>query len=156
MIVETKILDEFPPWSIYIVALAVASGFLISVLFFIRSRHRPAHKRPMFGESRHPTFVPLFFCIISALASWYLITSMFYRFHAISIERDRIALLYLWPQRQETIHKSDLLAVSLIRGYRPCGYMEVATRERTFLSVNFRHCAVANEILEEIGIGQTH
>ena len=155
MIVETKILDEFAPWAIYVVALVVASGFLISILFFIRSRHRPARKRPMFGANRYPGFAPFFFCLISALASWYFITEMFYRFHAITIERDRIALIYLWPQGPETIHKSDLVAVNLIRGQRPCGHMEVATRERTFFSVSFRHCTVANEILEEIGMRQT-
>ncbi|HEY7167623.1 MAG TPA: hypothetical protein VIB79_23900 [Candidatus Binatia bacterium] len=151
--IETKILDDFPPWSIYPVAVVVAFGFLLSILFLIGRRMRPSDQHPRFRRARRPAFTPLIFCIVSGLAVWYLVVSMFYRFHAITIDRNRISLVYMWPRSPDTIDAADLVAVTLVRGTRPCGHMEIATQEKTFLSVSFRRCAAANEIIERIGTG---
>jgi hypothetical protein len=152
--VETRILDEFPPWSIYVVALVVACGFCLSVLILLRARTRPADKHSMSPARRRPISTPLIFLIVTTLAGSYLITAMFYRFHAIGIERNRISLIYLWPKSAEIIDKADLLGVSLVRSARPCGHMEIATQKAVFLSISFPHCTVANEVLKEIGTGR--
>ena len=81
-----------------------------------------------FGDRHHAVFAPLIFCIMTALVGWYLIISMFYRFHGVRIERHRIALLYLWPRSAELIERADLVQVKLVRGARPCGHMEITRR----------------------------
>ena len=152
--VETRTRKEFPPWSIYIVALVVACGFCVSILILFRAQTRRADKHSISPARPRPISTPLIFSIVTALAGSYLIIAMFYRFHAIGIERNRISLIYLWPRSAETIDKADLLGVSLVRGARPCGHMEIATQKGVFLSVSFRHCTVADDILKEIGTGR--
>ena len=143
-------LDEFPAWSIHIIAVVIAAGFLIALFVLIRSlrvaaRHSKVARRTS-GFSR-PS---LFFVVATALALWFMATSMFDRFHAIAIGADRIELLYFWPRPPEIIQKSDLVDIKVIPAYRTCGHMIVATREKTLRSVNFKKCTVAQEILEKL------
>ena len=147
---EMEVLDDFAPWSIYLLAFLVACGFSVSVAIFIRSwragarDRRPTSKLPRFSGPS------LFFSVAGALALVFLITSMFSYFHAVAIGSDGIELLYLWPRQGEVVRRADLVEVKLVPGLRYCGYMEVATREKTFRSVNFKRCAVAKEIVEKL------
>jgi len=151
VLVETKILDDFTPWSIYVVAIFVVLAFLASVLFLTRTLTRPPQKHTAFRTSRHPALTPIILCIVTAATGGYLLTMMFFRFHAIEFDRDRIALIYFWPEPPQTIAKADLVGARLVRGARHCGYMEIATQEKTYSSVSFRRCTVAEDILKELG-----
>ncbi len=75
---------------------------------------------------------------------------MFDRFHSMIIETDRIELKYFWPRSPQIIRRADLIEVKIIPAYRTCGHMLVATRENIFRSVNFKKCAVAEEIVAKL------
>jgi hypothetical protein len=146
---ETTVLDDFPAWSIYIIAFVIVAGFLISLAVLIRSlratNHRPNAPRGLPRFSR-PSF---FFLIGAALALWFMGTSMFDRFHAMAIASDRIELVYFWPRPQQVIQRSDLIEVKIDRAYRTCAVL-VLTRNKLFRSVNSKKCTVAQEILEKL------
>ncbi|HEY1374930.1 MAG TPA: hypothetical protein VGH50_20835 [Candidatus Binatia bacterium] len=153
-----EVLDEFPPWTIYLLAFIVACGFSLSSIILYRSwsesytaRHRldqyrlrPNRKLPLFSGSA------LFFSIAGALALWFFFTSMFLCFHAMEIGSDHLDLIYFWPRPQEIIRRADLLEVKFVPSHRSCGYFVVSTKESVFKSVSFKHCDVAEEILHKL------
>ena len=143
---EMKILDEFPPWSIYIMALFIACGFLTSVVILIRSCYGAAYDQRASRKAPRFSRPALIFSIAGALALWFFITSMFFRFHAIAIGPHRVELVYFWPRPRVTIGMRDLDEVKIVPGGRTCGYMEIATQDQVFDSVSFKHCKVAQEI----------
>ena len=147
---ELKILDDFPAWSIYIIALIVAAAFLISLAILIRSSRAKAHNAHASRRSPRFSGLSLLFLIVTSLALWFLGTSMFSSFHAMAIGPKRIELVYFWPRARETIQRSDVIEVKIVRAYRTCGHMVVVTREDTFRSINFKKCNVAQEILEQL------
>lgn len=147
---EIKILDDFPIWSIYPLAILATAGVLVSLTMLIRSLRPAAHKQRAARKSRRFSSPSLVFLIASSLALWFLGTSMFERFHAMAIGANRIELVYLWPRSPEIIWRADLVEVKVVPGYRTCGHMLVATREDVFLSVNFKSCKVAEEIQERL------
>ena len=127
---ELKILDEAPPWTTYILALLVVGvcivGTAVSFIWLQRQSHHPKTLRAMIKS----TWPCLFPAVIGALALWFFITSMFFRFHAVAVGSDRVELIYLWPRSRSTIKMMDLERVKFIPSYRRGGYMEFATRER--------------------------
>jgi hypothetical protein len=88
----------------------------------------------------------LFPAVIGALALWFFITSMFFRFHAVALGSDRVELIYLWPRPPTIIQMTDLEEVKFIPALLRGGYMEFATRENAFRSVSFRQTKVALEV----------
>ena len=49
-----------------------------------------------------------------------------------------------------SLETDDVVDLKLVRAYRTCGHLEVATRQELFRSVNFRRCQAAEEILSAI------
>jgi hypothetical protein len=143
---ELKILDEAPPWTTYILALVVVGscivGAAVSFIWLQRQSHHPKTLRAMIKN----TWPCLFPAVIGALAFWFFIASMFFRFHAVALGPDRVELIFFWPQPRITIQMTDLEGVKFIPSLRMGGYMEFATRENVFRSVSFRQSKVAQEI----------
>ncbi len=147
---ELKILDEAPPWTTYILALVVVDvcivGTAVSFIWLQRQSHHPKTLRAMIKS----TWPCLFPAVIGALALWFFITSMFFRFHAVAVGSDRVELIYFWPRPRTTIKMIDLEGVKFIPSYRRGGYMEFATRESVFRSISFRQTKVAREIQDTL------
>jgi hypothetical protein len=146
------VLDDFPPWSIYIPALFVLLVFLLAVaslLRALRGAREPAGDRR--GRSR-PIRLQWVFVFASGAALWFLFTSMFVRFHAMAVDPLTVRLDYLWPQPSALIPRTEIVEVRLSRGARTCGHLEVATREEVYFSVNFKRCKEAETILKELPI----
>ena len=143
---ELKILDEMPPWTTYILALVVVGVCIVatavSFIWLQRQAHHPKALRAMI-KSTSPCLFPAF---VGALAFWFFITSMFFRFHAVAVGSDRVELIYFWPRPRITIQMTDLEEVKFIPALRRGGYMEFATREDVFRSVSFRQTNVALEV----------
>jgi len=136
------VLDEFPLWSTYLLALLVLGVFLFAVVMLIR---------PLFVSSRSRSGRrSWFFVIAGALAVWFLGSSMYLRFHAIGIGPQEIELVFFWPRPPVSIGADDLVDVKLLRAYRTCGHMEITTRQELFRSVNFKKCQGAEEVLRDI------
>jgi hypothetical protein len=146
---EMTVLDDFPAWSIYIIALVIAGGFVISLAVLIRSLRAANHIPNASRGSPRFSRPALFFLIGAALALWFMGTSMFDRFHAMAIASDRIELVYFWPRPQQVIQRSDLIEVKIDRAYRTCAVLVLA-RNKLFRSVNSKKCTVAQEILEKL------
>jgi hypothetical protein len=146
---EMTILDDFPAWSIYIIALIIAAGFLISLAVLIRSlraaNHMPNARRssPRFSRSS------LVFLMAATVALWFLGSSMFERFHAMAIGADQIELVYFWPRTEPIIQRSDLVEVKVDRAYRTCAVL-VFTRNKIFRSVYSKKCTVAQGIVDRL------
>lgn len=145
---ELEVLDDFAPWTIYLLAFLVACGFFLSVALLIRSWLRGARR----SRPATPRFsgVSLLFSVAGGLVLWFLVTSMFSAFHAVAIGADRIELIYFWPRPGAVVPRAELVDVKVVRGVRSCGYMEVLTRERIYRSVGFKRCAVAEDILKKL------
>ena len=143
---KLKILDEAPPWTTYLLALVVVGvcvvGTAVSFIWLQRQSHHPKTLRATIKS----TWPCLFPAAIGALALWFFITSMFFRFHAVALGPDGVELIYFWPQPRITIQMTDLEGVKFIPSLRMGGYMELATRENVFRSVSFRQTKVALEI----------
>jgi hypothetical protein len=91
-----------------------------------------------------------FFVIAGAVAIWFLGSSMYLRFHAVGIGPREIELIFFWPRPPVSLGADDLVDVKLLRAYRTCGHLEIATRQEIFRSVNFKRCEGAEEILNAI------
>lgn len=146
------VLDDFAPWAIYIPALFVLLVFLVAITLLLRVLHRapePAGDRR--GKSRS-TRLPWIFAVASAMALWFVATSMFWRFHAIGTDPLYVKLYYLWPQPAAVIPRTEIVDVTLSRGARTCGHLEVATRQERYSSVNFKRCKEAETILKELSL----
>jgi hypothetical protein len=146
---ELMNLDDFPPWSIYPLFILAIAGCVVSFAILFRSLRAKAQEQSAGRKSARFSGAALLFLIVSSLAVWFLSTSMFERFHAMGIEADRIELRYFWPRSPRVIRRADLVEVKMIPAYRTCGLL-VATRENVFRSVNFKKCAVAEEIVAKL------
>jgi hypothetical protein len=147
---ELKILDDFPTWSIGIIAVILAVGFLISLFVLVRSSRAKAQNARASRKSSWFSRPSLFFVVAIGLALWFLGTSMFSNFHAMIVSPKRIELVYFWPRPPKVVETADLIDVNIVRGLKTCGHMVVATREEVFRSVNFKKCNVAEEILAQL------
>jgi hypothetical protein len=136
------VLDDFPLWSTYLLALVVLGGFLFAVAMLIR----PLLVSNRFRSGRQSWF----FVIAGALAVWFLGSSMYLRFHAVGIGPREIELIFFWPRPAVSLGADDLVDVKLLRASRTCGHLEIATRQEIFRSVNFKKCEGAEEILNAI------
>jgi hypothetical protein len=136
------VLDDFPLWSTYLLALVVLGGFLFAVAMLIR----PLLVSNRFRSGRQSWF----FVIAGAVAIWFLGSSMYLRFHAVGIGPREIELIFFWPRPPVSLGADDLVDVKLLRAYRTCGHLEIATRQEIFRSVNFKRCEGAEEILNAI------
>lgn len=150
---ELIILDEFSPWMIYTMAATLCCGVVASMVVIVRSQRSVARRRiaPVWTASAGG--LPVIFAIAGSVALWFLATSMFYRFHAVSIGADLIDLVFFWPRPALTIKRSELVGVTLVASYRSCGYLELTTREEVFRSVSFRDCKLAEKINAELSKG---
>jgi hypothetical protein len=136
------VLDDFPLWSTYLLALVVLGGFLFAVAMLIR----PLLVSNRFRSGRQSWF----FVIAGALAVWFLGSSMYLRFHAVGIGPREIELIFFWLRPAVSLGADDLVDVKLLRASRTCGHLEIATRQEIFRSVNFKKCEGAEEILNAI------
>ena len=136
------VLDDFPLWSTYLLALVVLGGFLFAVAMLMR----PLLVSNRFRSGRQSWF----FVIAGAVAIWFLGSSMYLRFHAVGIGPREIELIFFWPRPPVSLGADDLVDVKLLRAYRTCGHLEIATRQEIFRSVNFKRCEGAEEILNAI------
>jgi hypothetical protein len=144
------ILDDFPPWSIYIPALFVLLVFLLAITLLLRALRRarePTGDRR--GKSR-PIRLQWIFAFASGAALWFLLASMFWRFHAMAVDPLTVRLDYLWPRPSALIPRTEIVEVRLSRGARTCGHLDVATRQEVYSSVNFKRCKEAETILKEL------
>jgi hypothetical protein len=143
---ELKILDEMPPWTTYLLAVIVVgvciAATAVCFIWLQRLSHHPKTLRARIKN----TWPCLFPAVIGALALWFFITSMFFRFHAVALGSDRVELIYLWPQPPTIIQMTELEEVKFIPAFLRGGYMEFATRENAFRSVSFRQTKVALEV----------
>jgi len=133
------ILDDFPFWTTYLLAALVAVGFLSALTLLIRSL-RPAQRnvrttRDLARRRRQ---------------AWFLGSSMYFRFHAVAVEPEQIELIFFWPRPPAVVAPGDFVEMKLVPAYRPCGHMEVTTKREHFLSVNFKNCKPAEELLNEV------
>jgi len=136
------VLDDFPLWSTYLLALLVLGGFLFAVAMLIR----PLLVSNRFRSGRQSWF----FVIAGAVAVWFLGSSMYLRFHAVGIGPREIELIFFWPRPPVSLGADDLVDVKLLRANRTCGHLEIATQQEIFRSVNFKRCEGAEEILNAI------
>ena len=144
------VLDDFPTWSVWIPAIVVSLAFFFALsmlLAALRRERTPQTDRRKRARSSRPLWV---FTIGSAVALWFMTTSMFLRFHAVGLDRSQIELLYLWPQPPVVVDFSDIVDVKLTRAGRNCGHLEIATRQERYLSVNFRKCDNAEAVIKQI------
>jgi hypothetical protein len=144
------VLDDFPTWSVYIPAIVVLLAFLLtsSMLLAALRRERTAQTdRRKRARSSRPLWL---LTIASAVALWFMTTSMFLRFHAVGLDRSQLELFYLWPQPPVVFDFSDIVDVKLTRVGRNCGHLEIATRQERYLSVNFRKCDNAEAVIKQI------
>jgi len=136
------VLDDFPLWSTYLLALLVLGGFLFAVAMLIR----PLLVSNRFRSGRQSWF----FVIAGAVAVWFLGSSIYLRFHAVGIGPREIELIFFWPRPPVSLGADDLVDVKLLRANRTCGHLEIATQQEIFRSVNFKRCEGAEEILNAI------
>jgi hypothetical protein len=144
---DIRVLDDFPAWSIYPLAVIAAGVLILSSWFLLRSAkstRRRSSRRPRFSG---PALVALG---ISGFVVWLLGTSMFFEFHAVVFEPDRVDLTYFWPRPMASILTIDIVRAEIVPGSRTCGHMLIATSDRVFQSVNFKKCTVAKEILTRL------
>jgi len=143
---ELKILDEMPAWTTYLLAVIVVGvcivATVVSFIWLQRLSHHPKTLRARITNA-WPCLLP---AVIGALAFWFFITSMFFRFHAVALGSDRVELIYFWPQPRTIIQMTDLEGVKFTPALRTGGYMEFTTRENVFRSVSFRETKVALEV----------
>jgi hypothetical protein len=144
------VLDDFPAWIVYIPALFVLCAFLV-VLALLRRTYQAAEADSR-AARRLVRWRPQLWIvtIAAAIGVWFMASSMFFRFHAIGFDPLHLELYYLWPQPSEVIDMSEVVDVKLSRGTRTCGHLEVATRHQLYVSVNFKKCDRAKELLEEL------
>ena len=144
------VLDDFPTWSIWIPAIV-----LFLVFFFASSMLLAALRRqrtPQTDRRRPARSSPLLWLLTigSAVALWFMTTSMFLRFHAVGLDRSQVELFYLWPQPSVVLNFSDIVDVKVARAGRNCGHLEIATRQERYLSVGFRKCDNADAVIKQI------
>ena len=150
MLQKFIILDDFPFWTTYLLALLVLCAFLFALTVVIRPFLVTSGSLHMRSSRQRRAGSLWFFVVAGAAAVWFLGSSMYLRFHAVAIDPQHIELIYFWPRPPVVVNVNDVLSVKLVRAYRTCGHMEVATEHELLLSVNFRKCERADEVLEQI------
>ena len=144
------VLDDFPFWTTYLLAVLVLCAFVFALTILVRSFLLSSGTSRVRLSRPRRIARPWFFVIAGAAAVWFLGSSMYLRFHAVSIDPERIELIYFWPRPPVVLNVNDLRSVKLARAHRTCGHMEVATEHELLLSVNFKKCERANEVLAQI------
>ena len=144
------VLEDFPLWTTYLLGLLVLCGFLFAVTMLLRSLLIPSSNSPGSRTRGRRGRQPWVFVIAGALAVWFLGSSMYLRFHAVGIGPGEIELIFFWPRPPVSLAADALVAVKLLRAYRTCGHLEIATRQEIFRSVNFKKCQGAEEVLKNI------
>ncbi|HEX9264982.1 MAG TPA: hypothetical protein VF977_11470 [Candidatus Binatia bacterium] len=144
------VLDDFPLWTTYLLGLLVLCGFLFAVTMLLRSLLIPSSNSPGSRTRGRRGRQPWVFVIAGALAVWFLGSSMYLRFHAVGIGPGEIELIFFWPRPPVSLGADALVDVKLLRAYRTCGHLEIATRQEIFRSVNFKKCEGAEEVLKNI------
>ena len=142
------VLDDFPLWTTYLLGLVVLCGFLFALTMLMRSLlavGNDSRGSQFRGRRRRQ---PWFFVIVGALAVWFLGSSMYLRFHAVRLGAHKIQLIFFWPRTPINLEAEDVVGTKLIRAYRNCGHLEIATRQELFRSVSFRKCQAAEEIIK--------
>ncbi len=134
------VLDDFPLWTTYLLGLLVLCGFLFAVTMLLRSLLIPSSNSPGSRTRGRRGRQPWIFVIAGALAVWFLGSSMYLRFHAVGIGPGEIELIFFWPRPPVSLGADALVDVKLLRAYRTCGHLEIATRQEIFRSVNFKKC----------------
>ena len=146
------VLDDFPAWSTYILAIFVLLTFMLAAVLVLRALRRQRSdrlERPGRARSNRP---PWLFAIAASAALGFMASSMFDRFHAVAIDRLQVELIYLWPQSPVAINVSELVDIKLARAGRNCGHLEIATRQERYLSVAFRKCDNAEALIKQLGV----
>jgi len=149
------ILDDFPFWTTYLLAILVAGGFLSALALLIRSLRAAQHKVRATRDIARRRRQAWFFVIAGALALWFLGSSMYFRFHAVAFGAEQIELIFFWPRPPAVVAIGDLVELKVVPAPRSCGHMEVTTPHERFLSVTFRNCKSAEEILKEVSLHPT-
>ena len=144
------VLDDFPLWTTYLLGLLVLCGFLFAVTMLLRSLLISSSNSPGSRTRGRRGRQPWVFVIAGALAVWFLGSSMYLRFHAVGIGPGEIELIFFWPRPPVSLGADALVDVKLLRAYRTCGHLEIATRQEIFRSVNFKKCEGAEEVLKNI------
>lgn len=142
-------LDEFSPWIIYLLGSVALAGFVLALILLIRSfltTARNPHAAQMFRRTGRQSW---FFTFATAIAVWFLGSSMYFRFHGLEVDKQQIVIFYFWPRPPVVIPGTDLVEVKFAPAYRTCGHMEVTTRSARYLSVNFRDCRVFADLRDE-------
>lgn len=143
---KMMILDDIAHWPVYLVGIAILVGFIAAVVGLVHRQRMisrvPAKLRPIFRQ----TGVSVLYVVTGGIASCFFITSIFFRFHAVSIGPDRIELVYYWPRPAVCIEMTALERVEVVPYRRSGGYMEIATHDGVFRSVDFGQMTVAAEI----------
>lgn len=148
------VLDDFPFWTTYVLGVLVLCAFLFALTMLIRSLLVPNGTAYRSSSRSGRSARPWFFVIAGAAALWFLGSSMYLRFHAIGITPLGVEIVYFWPRPAVSVAMNDLATVKLSRAFRSCGHLEVATEHELFLSVNFRTCKGAEEVLQRIPSGK--
>jgi hypothetical protein len=144
------ILDDFPFWTTYLLAIMVVGGFLLALTMLIRSLQASRRDVRVAGARARSGRQSWFFVTAGTLALWFLGSSMYLRFHAVALGPEQIDLIFFWPRPPAIVATGDFVEMKLVPAYRPCGHMEVTTTREHFLSVNFKNCKPAEELLNEV------
>ena len=148
------VLDDFPAWIVYVPALFFLCAFLVLLGLLMRTYQladADSRLARRFVRWRPQLWIVT---IAAAIGVWFMAWSMFFQFHAIGFDPLHLELHYLWPQPSVVIDRSAVVDVKLSRGGRTCGHLEIATRSHLYVSVNFKKCDRAKELLEEMPQGR--
>ena len=143
---KMMILDDMAHWPVYLVATACLVGFFAAVIDLVRRRRMASQLPPELRSMFRRTGASVLYVVTGGIASWFFVTSMYFRFHAVSVGDDRVELVYYWPRPAASIAMASLERVDVVPYRRRGGYMQVATHDGVFRSVDFRQMTVATEI----------
>lgn len=121
-----NLLDDFPPWTTYLLGVMVLGGFLLALTTLVRSRRRAKTD----GRSSWAGRQSWFLTIAGALAVWFLASSMYFRFHGIRIDAQCLELVYFWPRPDVILGGHDRVGLELLPAYRTCDHLVVTTPPR--------------------------
>ena len=145
------VLDDFPPWTTYLLGIIVLGGFLLALLTLVRSWRRPKSDPRGSWVGRQLYFLT----IAGALAAWFLGSSMYFRFHAVRIDAGHMDLVYFWPRPDVILGINDPVEVQLFPAHRTCGHLAVTTPHGTFRSVNFKKCGAAEQLFSLLRLNKS-
>ena len=144
------VLDDFPPWAIYIPAIVVLLVFGFATLMLLAALRRERTPQPGRRKSVRISRPLWLLTIGSAVALWFMTTSMFFRFHRVGLDRSQVELFYLWPEPSVVLDFGEIVDVKLTGAGRNCGHLEITTQHERYLSVGFRKCDNAEAVIKQI------